>query len=115
MRNMYINEASKTLDTLSYRDERAMKFKVFNSKFKNAVNILDSVGRIMHNKDVIELLWTKLNTAELTVFVTSIKVDYRHNRQNTLIFCKRLPPRFQPENTTVHNGWGVRTQDRSKQ
>ena len=35
----------------------------------------------MHNKDAVDLLWTKLNNAELAIFVASIKVDYRCNRQ----------------------------------
>ena len=40
MKYMFINEAKKTFETLSYRNERAMKFEVFNSKFQNIVNIL---------------------------------------------------------------------------
>ena len=58
-----------------------MKFEVFNDKFQNAVNVLDSYGRTMHNEDVVDLLWTKLNSVELTMFVASFKVDYRRNRQ----------------------------------
>ena len=71
MQDMYINEAKKTLETLSYRNKRSMKFHVFNRKFQNAVNVLDSYGRTMHNKDAVEL----------KMFVASIKVDYRSNRQ----------------------------------
>ena len=58
-----------------------MKFEVFNIKFQNEVKILDRYGRTMHNKDVVDLLWKKLNNAELTNFVASIKVNYRRNRQ----------------------------------
>ena len=81
MQDMYINEAKKTLDTLSYRNGRATKFEVFNSKFQNAVNILDRYGCTMHNEDVVDLLWKKLNNVELTMFLASIKVDYRRNCQ----------------------------------
>ena len=56
IQEMYINEAKKTLETLSYRNERSMKFEVFNSKFQNAVNILDSYSCTMHTKDVLDLL-----------------------------------------------------------
>ena len=35
----------------------------------------------MHKKDVVDLLWMKLNNAELAMFVASIKVDYRRNCQ----------------------------------
>ena len=58
-----------------------MKFEVFNIKFQNTVNILDSYSRTMHNKDVVDLLWTNLKNSELAMFVASIKVDYRRNRQ----------------------------------
>ena len=81
MQHMYINYARKTLETISYRNERAMKFEVFNNKFQNAVNILDIYGRNTHNEEVVDLLWKKLNNSELAMFVASIKVDYRRNRQ----------------------------------
>ena len=58
-----------------------MKFEVFNSKFQNSVKILDSYGCTMHNKDVVDLLWTKLKNLELEMCVASIKVNYRRNRQ----------------------------------
>ena len=81
MQDMCINEAKTTLETLSYRNERAMKYEVFNCKFQNAVNILDSYGRTMHNEDVVDLLWKNFKYAELSMFVASIKVNYRRNRQ----------------------------------
>ena len=59
-----------------------MRFEVFNSKFQNEVNILESYGHTMHNEYVVDLLWKKLNNAELALSVSSIKVDYRHSRQN---------------------------------
>ena len=46
MQDMFINEAKKTMDTLSYRNERAMKFELFNSKFQNAVKIVDIITPI---------------------------------------------------------------------
>ena len=78
---MYINEAKKTLETIYYRNERSMKFEVFNSKFQNAVNILDSYSCTMQNKDVVYLLWKKFNNAELTMFVAPIKIYYFRNNQ----------------------------------
>ena len=58
-----------------------MKFKVFNSNFQNAVNVLGSYGWTMQNEDVVDLLWTKVNNAELAIFMDSIKADYCSNRQ----------------------------------
>ena len=42
---------------------------------------MDSYGRTMHKKYVVDLLWNKLNTTELAMFVASIKVNYCRNRQ----------------------------------
>ena len=81
MQDVYINEARKMLETLSYRNERATQIVVCNSKFQNVVNILDSYGRSMHKKYVVELLWNKLNTTELAMFLASVKVNYCRNRQ----------------------------------
>ena len=81
MQDMYINKTKKMFETLSYRNERAMKFEVCNRKFQNAVNILDSYNCTIHNEDVLDLLWVKLNNTELAMFVASIKVDYRRNHQ----------------------------------
>ena len=81
MQDMCINKAKKMFETLFYRNERAVQFEVFNRKFQNEVNILDSYGCTMHNEDFVDLLWVKLNNTELAMFVASIKVDYRRNRQ----------------------------------
>ena len=81
MQDMYINEAKKTLAIISYKSERAMKFEVFSGKFQNAVNILETYGRGMHNDDIVDLVWTKLQNADLSLFVSSLQVDYRRNRQ----------------------------------
>ena len=74
MQDMYINEAKKKFENIYYRNEKAIKFEVLNSKFQNTVNILDSYGCNMHNKYVVDLLWKKLKNAELAIFVASIKV-----------------------------------------
>ena len=63
MQDIYINKARKKMETLFNSNERVMKFNVFNGKFQNAFNILDSYGRTMHNKDVVHLLWKKLYNA----------------------------------------------------
>ena len=61
IQDMYINNSNKILETFSYRNERSIKFEVFNSKFQNEVNILDIYSCTMHNKDVVDLLWKKMN------------------------------------------------------
>ena len=88
------------LETLSYRNERAVIFEVFNSKFHTAVNILDSYSRNMHNKDFVVLFWTKLNNAGLAMFVASIKVDYRRNNQKYTDILQEISTQIPTDNTS---------------
>ena len=41
MHDQYINEAKRTLEILTYRNERALKFEKFVAKFVKAVDELD--------------------------------------------------------------------------
>ena len=44
MQDMSINKSKQTLENISYKSERAMKFKIFSGKFQNAVNVLETYG-----------------------------------------------------------------------
>ena len=59
-----------------------MKFEIFSGKFQNAVNILEMYGRGMHNEDIIYKMWIKVQSVELSIFVSSLKVYHRRNIQN---------------------------------
>ena len=52
MHERYINKSKRTLETLTYRNERALKFEKFVAKFVKAVDELDKRNRGMHNVDV---------------------------------------------------------------
>ena len=104
---MYINEAKKISETLFYGNEKAIKFKVFNSKFQNLVNILYSYDFTMHNKDIVYLLWTKFNNTELTTFVASIKVDYHCNHQKFTKKLQTIATKIQTEKTPLFTTAGV--------
>ena len=43
MHEQYINEAKRTLETLKYRNEQALKFEKFVVKFVKAVDELDKL------------------------------------------------------------------------
>ena len=36
----------------------------------------------MHNEKIMDRMWLKLRSADLSMFVSSLKVDYRRNIQN---------------------------------
>ena len=82
MQDMYINEVKQTWENISYKSERAMKFEILSGKFHNAVNILETYGRQIHNEDIVEMIWLKLQSTELSMFVSSLKIDYRQIIQN---------------------------------
>ena len=107
MQYMYINEDKKTLDTLSYRNERAIKFEVFISKFQNAVKILDTYGCNMHNKEVVDLLSKKFNNAVLAMFVASIKVNYCRNHQKYTNILKEIATQITTGKTPLFTTAGV--------
>ena len=59
MHEQYINEAKRTLETLTYRNERALKFEKFVAKFVKAVDELDKRNRGLHNADVVDMIWKR--------------------------------------------------------
>ena len=56
MQEQYVNEAKRTIETLIYRNERALKFEKFVSKFTKSVDELEKRGRGMHNADIVEVI-----------------------------------------------------------
>ena len=82
MQDMYINEAKQTLENISYESERAMKFEIFGGKFQNEVNALETYGRGIHNEDIVDMMWLKLHSADFSIFLSSLKFNYRRNKQN---------------------------------
>ena len=61
----------------------------------------------MHNKDAVDLLWEKLNNAELAMFVYSIKVDYRRNHQKYTNILQEIYIQIPTEKTPLLTTAGV--------
>ena len=53
MQAMYINKAKETLENISYKSKRAMKFEIFSGKFQNAVNFLETYVCGIHNEEIV--------------------------------------------------------------
>lgn len=77
MQEQYVNEAKRTLETLTYRNERAMTFEKFVAKFVKAVDELDKRHRGMHNADIVEMIWKKMTNPELSQYVVALKVQFQ--------------------------------------
>ena len=54
--DQYINKAKRTLESTTYRNERAMKFENFVAKFIKAVDHLEIFNCGIHNVDVVDLI-----------------------------------------------------------
>ena len=77
MQEQYINEAKRTLESMTYRNERAMKFDKFVAKFVKAVDDLEQFNRGTHNGDVVDLIWKKMTNPDLSQYVTALKVQFQ--------------------------------------
>ena len=59
-----------------------MTFEKFVSKFVKAVDELEKLVRGMHNADIVETIWQRVSNAELSQYLTSIKVQFQHQTSN---------------------------------
>ena len=57
MEEQYVSEAKRTIETIQYRNERAMTLENFVSKLVKAVDELEQQGRGMHNTEIVEIIW----------------------------------------------------------
>jgi hypothetical protein len=77
MQEQYINEAKKTIASITYRNERAMKFEKFVAQFVKAIDELEKRGRGLHNPDIVDLIWQKVKNPDLSQYVVALKVQYQ--------------------------------------
>ena len=62
---------------MTYRNERALKFKKFVAKFVKAVDELDKRNQGLHNADVVDMIWKKVTNPELNQYVVALKVQFQ--------------------------------------
>ena len=55
-----------------------MKFEKFVSQFVESVDKMDKQGRVLHNYDIVELIWKKMMNPGLSQYVTALKVHFQH-------------------------------------
>ena len=82
MHEQYINKAKRTLETLTYRNERALKFEKFVAKFVNAVDELDKINRGLHNADLVDMIWKKVTNPKLNQYGVALKVQFQREPRN---------------------------------
>ena len=65
MQEQYVSEAKCTIDTLQYRNERAMTFEKFVRKLVHVVDEQEKRDRGMHNVDVVDIILQRVSIVQL--------------------------------------------------
>ena len=71
-----INAAKATLANLRYKSERSFSFEKFSSKLQKAYDDLELNGRPVHNSDIVDELWPRIQASELNTFISTLKVEF---------------------------------------
>ena len=82
MQDQHISEAKQTIETIRYRNERAMSFEKFVRKLVKAVDELEKRGSVMHNAENADIIWQRVSNAELSQYLTALKVQVQHQAHN---------------------------------
>ena len=59
-----------------------MTFEKFVRKIVKDVDELEKRGRGMHNAEIIEIIWKRVRKAELSQYLTALKVQFQHQTRN---------------------------------
>ena len=55
---------------------------MFFSKLVKTVYELEKWGRSMNNSDIVEIIWQRVSNAELSQYLTVLKVQFQHQPRN---------------------------------
>ena len=64
---------------MRYKSKRSFSFEKFSSKLQKAYDELEEHGRGVHNGDIIDALWDRIQSTDLHSYVSLLKVDYQRN------------------------------------
>jgi hypothetical protein len=68
-----VNEANRIWDNLTYKNERAMSFEEFQTKFQKALQHFVKAGRAKHDGDIVDWIWNHIQNAELISTIKALK------------------------------------------
>jgi len=77
-----INNAKSVISKLRYKNERSFSFERFSAKLQKAYDDLHESGRTLHNGDIVDALWHKIQSPDLQTYLTSLKDDYQHRNRD---------------------------------
>ena len=74
IQEQYVCKTKRIIETIQYRNERAITFETFVSKLVKTVDELEKWGRGMHNADIVNIIWQRVSNAELSQYLNALKV-----------------------------------------
>jgi hypothetical protein len=87
--------SNKTWELLVYKNERAMTFKDFSKKLTKALLNFERAGRAKHDGDVIDWIWSHVQSTELSQLISALKVGQgihpKTSRQILQEIAKEIP------------------------
>ena len=78
-RQTTINKEKARLSTLRYKNERSFTFERFSSELQKAYDELEVAGRPVINGDIVDALWDRIQSPDLQMYISSLKVEYQRN------------------------------------
>ena len=78
MQEQYVSDAKRTIETIQYRNKISRTFEKFVRNLVKAVDELEKRGRGMHSADIVEIIWQRARNAELSQYLTALKVQFQH-------------------------------------
>ena len=100
MRQTSINKAKSDLETLRYKNERSFNFEKFSARLQKAYDDLKENGREVHNGDVVDALWKRIQTPELQPYIAALKVDYQQTSRDYKLILQDIAAEIGQQRTT---------------
>ena len=82
IQEQYVSKAKRKIYTIQYRNGRAMTSKKFVMNIVKAIVELEKWGRGMHNAEIVEIIWQRVSNAELSQYLTALKIQFQHQPHN---------------------------------
>ena len=89
-RQAVINTAKATLENLRFKSERSFSFEKFSARLQKAYDDLENNGRKVHNGDIVDALWPRIQDSSLQTYVASLKVDYSKEERNYKVILRDI-------------------------
>ena len=92
-----INAAKQILESLRFKNEHSFTLDKFSSNLRKACDELSDCGREVTNGHIVDSLWDRIKSKEITVNISALKVDYQRNPRD----CKLILQGIVTETTTA--------------